>query len=106
MKKVALSIDTSSREVISVAVEIDGKRFEMVSGAQETNAQMVLPMLEELLREHGLTVLDIDRINVHTGPGSYTGLRVGMSIANTLSQLLKVPINKLPLGQFVLPQYT
>ena len=105
MKKVALSIDTSSREAIRVAVEIDGKRFEKVSVAQGTNAQMVLPMLEELLREHGLTVLDIDRMNVHAGPGSFTGLRVGVAIANALSWLLTVPINNKPQGSFVVPVY-
>lgn len=105
MKKVALSIDTSSREAIRVAIEIEGERFEKVSGAQGTNAQMVLPMLEELLREHALTVSNIDRMSVHAGPGSFTGLRVGVAIANALSWLLTVPINNKPQGRCVTPVY-
>ncbi len=105
MNKVVLLIDTSSREAIRVAVDIDGERFEKVSGVQGTNAQKVLPMLESLLKEHNLAISDISRINVNQGPGSFTGLRVGMSIANTLSLLLGIPINTLKLGEIALPLY-
>lgn len=105
MKKVALSIDTSSREATRVTVDTSGKRFEKISGAQGTNAQMVLPMLEELLKEHNLTISDITQVNVHQGPGSFTGLRVGISVANTISWLLGVPINTKPPGTILTPVY-
>lgn len=105
MKKVVLSIDTSSREAIGVAVDTSGKRFEKISQVAETKAQMVLPMLEELLKEHNLTISDITQVKVHTGPGSFTGLRVGLSVANTLSWLLDIPVNSKPPGTILTPVY-
>lgn len=105
MKKVALRIDTSSREAIRVAIDTTGKRFEKISRAQGTNAQMVLPMIEELLREHNLKLEDVVSIRVNTGPGSFTGLRVGLSVANTLSWLLDIPVNSRPPGTILTPVY-
>jgi tRNA threonylcarbamoyladenosine biosynthesis protein TsaB len=54
--------------------------------------------LDELLQEHNLKVTDITHIRLETGPGSFTGLRVGAVIAATLSAVLRIPINDLPPG--------
>ena len=54
---------------------------------------MVLPMIEEVLREHNLKLSDISEIRVATGPGSFTGLRVGTTVANALGYLLDIPVN-------------
>lgn len=102
--KTSLYIDTSSSEHIRVGIEKDGKVVE--KGAQkQTQAQEVLPMMKELLRGQKLALSDITAIKVSTGPGSYTGLRVGVAIANMLGKLLGVPINGLPVGQTVSPTY-
>ena len=90
---IALFIDTSKIEEITVALTIDGKRYEKISQSRQMKAQMVLPLIESLLKEHELKVQDITEITVHEGPGSYTGLRVGMSVANTLAFLLGIPVN-------------
>ena len=47
----------------------------------------------------------IDAIEVNAGPGSFTGLRVGASIANALSFALGIPVNGKPLGEIVEPRY-
>lgn len=54
---------------------------------------MLLPVIELMLREHSLTLGDITDIEVATGPGSFTGLRVGTAIANALGYLLDIPVN-------------
>lgn len=102
--RITLVIDTSSSEQIRVGVEHDGKMTE-ASARKQTQAQMVLPMIEKLLRSQKLKLSDITEIKVHTGPGSYTGLRVGIAIVNMLGALLGVPINGLPVGKTVSPTY-
>jgi len=46
-----------------------------------------------LLTENKLTLKMITAIDINTGPGSYTGLRVGMAVAQTLSFFLDIPLN-------------
>lgn len=100
---VTLYIDTSAIDTADVSVDIDGKRFEKTSRSKVMKSQMVLPMIEELLHEHTLKLADITAISVVTGPGSFTGLRVGATVANVLGYLLDVPVN----GKkaLVLPKY-
>ena len=98
-------IDTSSNKKIIVGIRIDGKKdiIEQKIGFQK--AQVVLPLLDKLLKKHQLEPTDINAIQVNTGPGSFTGLRVGIAIANALSFALKISINGKNPGRFVEPQY-
>lgn len=56
------------------------------------NSSLALPQIREMFREKGLKVEEIDEVIVGKGPGSYTGIRVGASIAISLSFALKVPL--------------
>ncbi len=100
---VTLFIDTSAVNTASIALETDGKRFEKTSESKVLKSQMVLPMIEDMLLAHKIKLTDITAISVATGPGSFTGLRVGASVANTLGYLLDIPVN----GKktLVLPKY-
>ncbi|MEK7113137.1 MAG: tRNA (adenosine(37)-N6)-threonylcarbamoyltransferase complex dimerization subunit type 1 TsaB [Patescibacteria group bacterium] len=84
-----LYIDTSDREKITVS--LDEKRFE--TKAKENASQRLLPFITELLEKKGKKLEDIKEIAVNTGPGSFTGLRVGVSVANALGWALKIPVN-------------
>ena len=84
-----LYIDTSNSEKIIVG--LDDERFETAS--REDKSQKLLPFIDELLKEHGKEIGEITSIEVHTGPGSFTGLRVGVSVANALGWSLGVPVN-------------
>lgn len=97
-----LFIDTSKRNEVKVAIELNGKVYEKVK--KNVQSQNVLKLIDELLKEKKLKLSSIKRIEVNTGPGSFTGLRVGISVANTLSFSLKIPVNGKPAGQ-VHPQY-
>ena len=92
-----LFIDTSSSEKIIIG--LDDKRF--TTQAREEKSQKLLPFIDELLSSKGrsasgrkkLTLKDITEIEVNTGPGSFTGLRVGVSVANALGWALGVTVN-------------
>jgi tRNA threonylcarbamoyladenosine biosynthesis protein TsaB len=88
-----LFIDTSDMNTAKIAIERAGKKYEKTSQSRIMKSQMILPLIEELLGEKTLTLSDITAITVVTGPGSFTGLRVGIAIANTLSKLLNIPVN-------------
>ncbi len=73
-----LGIDTSGK-VASVAV-MDGTRllWEKSVYTTLTHSQVILPMVEQALKESGLELCGIDCVAVANGPGSYTGLRIGI----------------------------
>lgn len=73
------------------------------TSSRDTKAQNTLPLIKKLLKEGGYKLQDVKEIKVNTGPGSFVGLRVGVTIANTLAFLLNIPVNgkKPP----VLPHY-
>jgi len=101
---VTLCIDTSAINTAKISIEYDGNHFEKVKESRILKSQTVLPLIEELLREHNLKLSDISSISVMDGPGSFTGLRVGATIANTLGYLLHIPVN----GKktLVIPKYS
>jgi len=106
LREITIVIDSSGSEAIRVTLETRGvQRHELKKPVSQTKAQEVLPMIGELLMKHEFALDDVAAIQVNTGPGSYTGLRVGIAIANMLGFLLGVPINGLPAGQQAFPVY-
>lgn len=91
--KLVLHIDTSNNKEVVVGLTIDGKDDIRKQSPDHRKAQVVLPMIQAILEDHNLQLKDITEIQVNPGPGSFTGLRVGITIANTLAQLLDIPIN-------------
>ncbi len=104
-KNIILIIDTSSNKEIIIGLEIDGKKFENKKVIDYRKAQATLPMIEAILKKHKLTLKDLSEIKLNPGPGSFTGLRVGVSIANTIGFLLKIPINGKRVGIMLKPEY-
>lgn len=60
--------------------------------AHRTLARDMLAYLRDTLARHDATLADITGIGVYRGPGSFTGLRIGMTVLNTLADATKVPI--------------
>jgi tRNA threonylcarbamoyladenosine biosynthesis protein TsaB len=82
-----LAFDTAT-DVATVAFVRDGE----VLGERLSRAARVLRDVEDLLQEAGLERTDVEGIAVGTGPGSYTGLRMGLVTARTLAVALDVPV--------------
>jgi tRNA threonylcarbamoyladenosine biosynthesis protein TsaB len=87
-----LSIDTCEANC-SAALLSEGKvRAARIEAIGRGHAERLLPMLDELLIEAGLEYADLDRIGVTTGPGTFTGLRIGLSVARGLGLSLGIPV--------------
>lgn len=80
-----LGIDTSGKNA-SVAVWNDGEiRAQYFVQTRMTHSQVILPLCEKMLADLGIGMKDIDRFAVAAGPGSYTGLRIGISAVKALA---------------------
>ena len=84
-----LYIDTSDGEKIVVGV--NGEKFE--TQAKKEKSQRLLAFIDETLKKKHMEISDITEIEVATGPGSFTGLRVGVSVANEIGWSLRVLVN-------------
>ena len=72
---------------------IDGdKQLEFEWEAHRELANNLLLWLEERLKEQGKSWQDIAGIGIFSGPGSFTGLRIGITVMNTLADSLQIPI--------------
>ncbi len=100
-----LYIDTSSNKQTVVGLEMNGEKDILEKESTAWKSQAVLPLITDLLDKHGLVLHDINAITVVPGPGSFTGLRVGVAIANTLGVWLKIPVNRQRVGDIVEPVY-
>lgn len=88
-----LYINTQDIKRVEVSLKSDGKVTNSLAGHNEFGSQILLPLIEKLLKKNNLEFKDLTGVEVATGPGSYTGLKVGVSVANALGYALKIPIN-------------
>ena len=87
-----LSIETGT-DICSVALANDGELMALrESDEGRDHAKKVALFVDELLRETGVQPSDIDAIAVGKGPGSYTGLRIGVSFAKGMCYALGIPL--------------
>jgi tRNA threonylcarbamoyl adenosine modification protein YeaZ len=100
-----LVIDTSNNKEVIVSLKKGDEVFEKRQMPDHRKAQLVLPFVEDLLKEHSLKFTNLTGIEVNPGPGSFTGLRVGITIANTLGFLLNIPVNGKKVGEQVDAKY-
>jgi tRNA A37 threonylcarbamoyladenosine modification protein TsaB len=94
-----LSIDSSSFKTVKVC--IDDKCD--VAPLRTRSSQALLPFISNFLKEEKYSFSDISEIVVSTSGESYTGLRVGMTVAQTLGWLLSVPVNGLSPSKGIIP---
>lgn len=87
-----LQIETAT-QVCSVALSIDGKTVAIKEEhGQNIHASNVTLFIDEVVKAAGLTYQSIDAVDVSKGPGSYTGLRIGVSTAKGLCYALEKPL--------------
>ena len=87
-----LAIDTSS-QVASVAILENEKLLgEMTINHPKTHSQKLMPIIETLSLSLDLKIADMDTIAVAGGPGSFTGVRIGLSAAKALAHPFNLPV--------------
>lgn len=79
-----LAVDTQSKIMAVVIVSEDTERG-VVLNAGVTHSETLMPTIDEVLRTNDLTLDDIDYFAVDVGPGSFTGIRIGVNTINALA---------------------
>lgn len=88
-----LYIDTGHQKLITVALKKGEEVLDKLSEENEFGSQVLLPLIVKLLQPRGLDFSDLTGIEVEKGPGSFTGLKVGASVAQALGFALNIPVN-------------
>lgn len=96
-----LKIDTSNN--LKTRVELNSTILE--EERKSPSDQNVLELIEKVLEKEKMNLEDLDSIEINTGPGSFTGLRVGAAIANAFSFSGNISINGKKIGEIVTPEY-
>lgn len=103
---ILLSIETTG-PISSVALYRDGIVTEIRNEDQYSHLKQLMPMVNYLLKEEKTDPIQIDAIAVSQGPGSFTGIRIGMVSAKGLAQVWNKPIVEVPtLASFAFRDYS
>lgn len=86
-----LALETST-EYCSVALWLDGIMHERCELVGQKHSEVLMPMLDGLLREAGMPLRDIDGIAFGAGPGSFTGVRIACGVAQGLALGADLPV--------------
>lgn len=87
-----LFLDTHDKNIIEILYK-DGKVIDKEIRLSERNhSDYTIHMLNTMLKRNKITVHDLNEIIVVNGPGSFTGVRIGVTIAKTLAYTLNIPI--------------
>src|SRR6202051_5022090 len=90
-----LGVDTSGKNGSIALVRLERgspRTLEVVPLEGGTFSAQLVPQISELLQRHRLTKRDIDAFAIASGPGSFTGVRVGLAAIKALAEVLQKPI--------------
>lgn len=91
MTNTLLAIDTST-ENCSVALLAGDQLYQRVQESPREHSQRLLPFVDDVLDEAGLTLADVQGLVVGSGPGSFTGVRIGVSVGQGLAFSGQLPV--------------
>ena len=98
----------SAAKVAGAALYENGRIIaeQMVNGAL-THSETLMPMIEAVFKAAGRKPEDLDYIALTSGPGSFTGLRIGAAVVNTLANELNIPLKNHhgEIVKIILPDY-
>ena len=83
-----LGIETTGKVGSVAIVDESGKTVNRVTTDSMSHLRELVPMIKELVDELGISLNELDAIAVSVGPGSFTGIRIGLATAKTLAQTL------------------
>ncbi|WP_142828994.1 tRNA (adenosine(37)-N6)-threonylcarbamoyltransferase complex dimerization subunit type 1 TsaB [Planococcus soli] len=88
-----LGIDTSNSPLAIALMEDGVVLIEETSNLKINHSLTAMPAIEEMMKKAKVLPADLTHIAVAEGPGSYTGVRIGLTIAKTLAWSLKIPLH-------------
>ena len=102
----SLFIDTSSFFMCIAIIDSDKIVYKYEEEIKNDMASKIVPIIEEGFNNTGFSINDINRIYIVNGPGSYTGVRVGVTTAKTLAWALKKEIIPISSLEFIATTHT
>jgi tRNA threonylcarbamoyladenosine biosynthesis protein TsaB len=87
-----LAIDTSNYSLGIALISDEQVIGEYITNMKKNHSIRVMPAIERLLGDCDMKPADIEKVVVAKGPGSYTGVRIGVTIAKTLAWTLNIPL--------------
>lgn len=87
-----LGIDTSSMAASVAVIEDNTLICEYTINTKKTHSQKLMPMIENMLNLSDLSIKEIDAVAICEGPGSFTGLRIGMATAKAIAHVNNIPV--------------
>lgn len=87
-----LFIDTHSDKIILVFYKEEKVFCKKEVETKQSHSVTTMPVLVETLEENGINIKEVKEVLVVNGPGSFTGVRIGVTIAKTLAYTLEIPI--------------
>jgi tRNA threonylcarbamoyladenosine biosynthesis protein TsaB len=88
---ILLALETAT-EACSAALAIDGDIHERFEVAPRGHSQLILPMVDELMAEAGLSIEQVDAIAFGRGPGAFTGLRIAVGVTQGIAFGASLPV--------------
>lgn len=104
-QKNILAFDTALTGCNVALLTASGQRLSKQVETQRDQARLLVPMIQEILSEASLAFQDIDLIAATRGPGSFTGLRLGLATARSLAMALKKPVMGIDSFDFMFEHY-
>ncbi|MCK0069317.1 tRNA (adenosine(37)-N6)-threonylcarbamoyltransferase complex dimerization subunit type 1 TsaB [Kordiimonas laminariae] len=86
-----LAIDTCESYCSSAVLLASGEMFSSADAIGRGHAEHLIPQLEGLMKQASISYTDITRVAVTTGPGTFTGLRIGLSVARGIALAQNIP---------------
>ncbi len=90
-----LAINTGGFKTETALLKEESNKLVLISekswNAEKSEAEKLLPQIAELLKKNNISFRDLRGIITVKGPGTFTGLRVGVTVSNTISFLLNIP---------------
>ena len=91
-----LAIETTGPVASAAVIDEDGCVCEAVGEGRLTHLEKLVPIIDKAVSDCGMTLDDIGGIAVSRGPGSFTGIRIGLATAKALGQVLGLKIAEVP----------
>lgn len=91
-----VGLETSGPQALLALAEGENILAERHLPVERTHMEKLLPNLDRMLTQAGVHVQQVEAVAVGLGPGSFTGTRLGVVLAKTLSQVLRIPVVGIP----------
>ena len=86
-----LALSTSGQRC-SVCLDVDGNRFETTQHVERRHNELLLPMVNDLLEQHGISRRALTAVAFDAGPGSFTGVRIAAAAAQAIALASDIPV--------------